>query len=112
MSQGSAIVYVPVEANGVSVYVANSSGGEGYYEQGYRVNWAISAEGEGGVVNKEWYINDQNSPFFGIQESEIVSHAKTYGNLNYYFEAWGSKENIDRGAFVTKAYAAGCCDFI
>ena len=76
--------YVPVEANDIMPMAEGSSTG-GYQVTGYYVNWTID-----GITGQDWSwaIKHSNSPFYTVDEEEILA-AITNGNLNSYFSEWG-----------------------
>ena len=76
--------YVPVKANTVMPMAEGGSGPDSGWEQtGIFVNWNSTT----GVTGSGWdqLIHAPNSPFGGMNSSQIVDHITQHGNLYLYF---------------------------
>ncbi len=98
------VPYDTIAAYSVSTQVDGASGGT--YYQGIRINWSTDEVAGIGIINGGWYTDDFRSPFYGAQESDIISTANSQGNLNSYFGSWSATME-DKLNFMSMV--VGCC---
>lgn len=114
---------------GIALFSANSgdttTGGsiynpDGSYFDGYQVLWTITRtpngdsgyDYSGGVTGQEWFLDKQESPFYGALIDEIGQAAFTAGNLNKYFSAWLTNTNSDqKWTFLFEMAGKNCTRF-
>lgn len=87
---------------GYSIPTPRDGTSGGYIQGNVRVNYDINS----GFTGGGWYTKHYNSPFFEFTDEEIAAaeqYFQTYGNLNPYFEEWGSNSSLtgeQRGDFA------------
>ena len=107
--------------------LTGGSGNEGEYPTSTRIRWEITRTEDGspdgysytgGISgNNGWYTKDPNSPFYGIEDTEVIcKYAFAHKNLNFYFDAWNADQSqegqVKRATFALTAATLNCATII
>lgn len=124
-SNGGGISLFSVSDEGDTI--TGGSGNDGSYPTSTRIRWTVTRYSDdsedgygyiGGISGDNgWYTNNENSPFFGVEDEEdIARHAFNEGNLQDYFDKWNEDQSqagqVKRATFALLAAQLGCSTII